>query len=385
MTMYSFITEELERIRASGLKRAMKAVEGPQGPTVTVDGNECVLLCSNDYLGLANHPEVKEAAKKAIDRWGFGAGASRLVSGNMAPHAALEERIRRFKGTEAALLFNSGYQANIGLLSALSDRATDIFSDRLNHASIVDACRLSLASVKRYPNRDAGSLERLLKKSTARHKLIVTDGVFSMDGSIAPLKEIAGLLDRYNALLIVDDAHSTGVLGKTGRGTLEHLGVEHPSVVHMGTLGKALGSFGAYVAGSGSLIELLISKARSFIYTTALPPSAAAASIAAMDIIEREPGLREKLWANVEFFKQNLPVGLDTLGSPTQIIPIVLGDATRTMEASKNLLERGVFIQGIRPPTVPEKTSRLRVTVTAALEREELRKALDAIKEELAR
>lgn len=383
--MYSFITEELERIRAAGLKRAMKAVEGPQGPAVTVDGKECVLLCSNDYLGLANHPAVKEAAKKAIDRWGFGAGASRLVSGNMTPHRELEERIRRFKGTEAALLFNSGYQANIGLLSALSDRTTEIFSDRLNHASIVDACRLSLASVKRYPNRDTDSLERLLKKSTAGHKLIVTDGVFSMDGSIAPLEEIAGLLDRYNALLIVDDAHSTGVLGKTGRGTLEHLGVEHPSIVHMGTLGKALGSFGAYVAGSSSLIELLISKARSFIYTTALPPSVAAASIAAIDIIEREPGLRDKLWANVEFFKQNLPAGLDILGSPTQIIPIVLGDASRTMEASKNLLERGVFIQGIRPPTVPEKTSRLRVTVTAALEREELKKALDAIKEELLR
>jgi glycine C-acetyltransferase len=383
--MNSFITEELERIRAAGLERAMKTVAGPQGPTVTVDAKECVLLCSNDYLGLANHPALKEAAKKAIDRWGFGAGASRLVSGNMTPHAELEERIRRFKGTEAALLFNSGYQANIGLLSALSDRATDIFSDRLNHASIVDACRLSLASIKRYPNRDADSLERLLKKSTARHKLIVTDGVFSMDGSIAPLEEIAGLLDRYNALLIVDDAHATGVLGKTGRGTLEHLGVEHPSIVHMGTLGKALGSFGAYVAGSGSLIELLVSKARSFIYTTALPPSAAAASIAAIDIIEREPGLRVKLWENVEFFKQNLPVGLDTLKSPTQIIPIVLGDATRTMEASKNLLERGVFIQGIRPPTVPEKTSRLRVTITAALERAELKKALDALKEELAR
>ncbi|MBI5586866.1 MAG: 8-amino-7-oxononanoate synthase [Deltaproteobacteria bacterium] len=383
--MNSFITEELERINAAGLKRAMRVVTGTQGPSVTVDGREAVLLCSNDYLGLANHPLVKEAAKRAIDRYGFGAGASRLVSGNMEPHAELEERIRRFKGTGAALLFNSGYQTNIGLISALSDRSTAVFSDRLNHASIVDACRLSFAGVHRYPNRDVDSLERLLKKSAAKNKLIVTDGVFSMDGSIAPLKEIAGLLDRHNALLIVDDAHATGVLGKTGRGTPEHLGVTHPSVIHMGTLGKALGSFGAYVAGSKSLIELLISKARPFIYTTALPPSMASASIAAFDVMENEPSLRDKLWENVEFFKRGLPEGIETLGSPTQIIPIVVGDASRTMEISKNLLEKGVFIQGIRPPTVPEKTSRLRVTITAAHGSEDLRKALAAIKEELAR
>lgn len=383
--MHTFITEELERIRAAGLKRVLKTVESPQGPVVTVDGRECVLLCSNDYLGLANRPEVKAAAREAIERWGFGSGASRLVSGNMTPHAELEERLRSFKRTEAAILFNSGYQANIGLISALSDRSTEIFSDRLNHASIVDACRLSLATVKRYPNRDTDSLERLLKKSTAGYKLIITDGVFSMDGSLAPLKEITGLLERYNATLIVDDAHSTGVLGATGRGTLEHFGIDHPSIVQMGTLGKALGTFGAYVAGSKPLVELLVSKARSFIYTTALPPSVAAASIAAIDIIEREPGLKERLWANVEFFKENLPDGIDTLGSPTQIIPVIIGNASRTMEISARLFERGVFIQGIRPPTVPEKTSRLRVTVTAAHERAHLEKALEAIKEEMAR
>lgn len=381
--MRSFITEELERIRTAGLERSLKTVSSPQGPVVTVDGKECVLLCSNDYLGLAARPEVKAAAKEAIERWGFGSGASRLVSGNMTPHAELEERIRRFKVTESALLFNSGYQANLGLITALSDRSTEIFSDRLNHASIVDACRLSLASIKRYPNRDVDSLERLLRKSAARHKLIVTDGVFSMDGSIAPLREIAGLLERYDAMLVVDDAHATGVLGANGRGTTEHLGVDHPSIVQMGTLGKALGSFGAYVAGSGPLIKLLVSKARPFIYTTALPPSVAAASIAAIDIVEKEPGLRERLWENVGFFKENLPKGVDTLDSPTQIIPLVIGDAPRTMEISSNLLEKGVFIQGIRPPTVPEKTSRLRVTITATHTRAELEKALEAIKEEL--
>ena len=381
--MRSFITEELERIRVAGLERSLKTVSSPQGPIVTVDGKECVLLCSNDYLGLAGRTEVKEAAKEAIERWGFGSGASRLVSGNMTPHAELEERLKRFKGTESALLFNSGYQANLGLITALSDRSTEIFSDRLNHASIVDACRLSLASIKRYPNRDVDSLERLLRKSTARHKLIVTDGVFSMDGSIAPLKEIAGLLERYDAMLVVDDAHATGVLGASGRGTTEHLGVDHPSIVQMGTLGKALGSFGAYVAGSGPLIKLLVSKARPFIYTTALPPSVAAASIAAIDIVEKEPGLRERLWDNVGFFKENLPKGADTLGSLTQIIPLVIGEAPRTMEISSKLLEKGVFIQGIRPPTVPENTSRLRVTITAAHDRVHLEKALEAIREEL--
>ncbi len=381
--MRSFITEELERIRVAGLERSLKTVSSPQGPVVTVDGKECVLLCSNDYLGLAGRTEVKEAATEAIERWGFGSGASRLVSGNMTPHAELEERIKRFKGTEAALLFNSGYQANLGLITALSDRSTEIFSDRLNHASIVDACRLSLASIKRYPNRDVDSLERLLRKSVARHKLIVTDGVFSMDGSIAPLREIAGLLERYDAMLVVDDAHATGVLGASGRGTTEHLGVDHPSIVQMGTLGKALGSFGAYVAGSKALISLLVSKARPFIYTTALPPSVAAASIAAIDIVEKEPELRERLWDNVGFFKENLPKGVDTLESPTQIIPLVIGDAPRTMEISSKLLEKGVFIQGIRPPTVPENTSRLRVTITAAHDRVHLEKALEAIREEL--
>lgn len=381
--MNSFITEEIEKIRASGLMRSMRLIEGAQGPAVTVDGRRAILLCSNDYLGLANHPLVKEAAIRSIERYGFGSGASRLVSGNMEAHEELEDKIRGFKRTEAALLFNSGYQANIGLIQALSDRTTEIFTDRLNHASIVDACLLSRAKVTRYQNRDTGSLERLLKRSTAGRKLIVTDGVFSMDGSIAPLDEITPLLDRYGATLIIDDAHATGTLGKTGRGTLEHFGITHPSIIQMGTLGKALGTFGAYVAGGIALKELLISKARSFIYTTSLPPSVASAASKAFEIIEREPELITRLRDNVSFFKKGLPPSADTLGSPTQIIPIIVGEAARAMEISGRLLEKGVFIQGIRPPTVPENTSRLRVTITAAHEKADLEAALKTIATEL--
>lgn len=377
-----YLTEELSRLADAGLRRSLRLVEGPQGPRVSIDGKEAILLCSNDYLGLANHPLVKQAAIEAIEAWGLGAGASRLVSGNMTPHARLEEGIKRFKGTEAALVFNSGYHANVGCITAICSRDAEVFSDRLNHASIVDACVLSRAAFSRYPHRDVDSLERLLKKSKATRKLIATDGVFSMDGDIAPLREIAGLLDRYDAMLLVDDAHSTGVLGDRGRGTLEHLGVSHPSIIQMGTLGKAVGAFGAFIAGGVELIEILKSKSRPFIYTTALPPSICAASIKALEIIESEPSLRKRLWENAEFLRDGLhEAGLDTLGSQTQIIPIAVGEARRTMELSSKLLEKGVFIQGIRPPTVPDGTSRLRVSVTAAHSREDLASALSAIRE----
>lgn len=379
--MDRYFTEELARLTEAGLRRSLRLVEGPQGPKATIDGKEAILLCSNDYLGLANHPLVKRAAKEAVDAWGVGAGASRLVSGNMTPHARLEERIMRFKGTEAALVFNSGYHANVGCITAICQRDSEVFSDRLNHASIVDACLLSRAAFRRYPHRDVDSLERLLKKSRARRKLIATDGVFSMDGDIAPIREIAGLLDRHNAMLLIDDAHSTGVLGHRGTGTLEHLGVSHPSIIQMGTLGKAVGAFGAFIAGSVELIEILKSKSRPFIYTTALPPSICAASIKALDVMEGEPGLRERLWENAAFLREGLKeAGLDTLGSRTQIMPIAVGQAQRTMELSSRLLEKGVFIQGIRPPTVPDGTSRLRVSVTAGHSREDLASALAAIR-----
>ncbi len=376
------IIEELSILSALNLRRGLKLIEGPQGPRVRIDGKEAVLLCSNDYLGLANHPLIKEAAISAIEKYGFGAGASRLVSGNMEPHRALEERIKSFKKTEAALVFNSGYHANLGCIGALASREADVFSDRLNHASIVDACILSRAAVKRYPNKNVNFLEDLLKKSKARRKLIVTDGVFSMDGTIAPLNDLVTLLDRYGAILLVDDAHATGVLGKGGRGTLEHFSIKHPSIIQMGTLGKAIGSFGAFIAGSRELIELLISRARPFIYTTALPPAVCAASAKAIDIIEENPLLREKLRDNIAYLRGGLKEeGLDTMESSTQIIPILIGEASRTIRMSDRLLEKGVFIQGIRPPTVPENTSRLRITVTASHTKDDLKQALSAIRE----
>ncbi|MBI4948973.1 MAG: 8-amino-7-oxononanoate synthase, partial [Deltaproteobacteria bacterium] len=308
------------------------------------------------------------------------AGASRLVSGNTALHEALEERISRFKGTEAALVFNSGYTANIGLITALSDRHTEIFSDRLNHASIIDACALSSAKVIRYRSRDVGSLAGLLKKSSAKKKLIVTDGVFSMDGTIAPVKEIAGLLNKHNATLIIDDAHATGVLGKNGKGTLEEFGVTHPSIIQMGTLGKALGSFGAFVTGTKALIDLLISKSRPFIFTTALPPAICAASIEAINIVEEEPERRARLKSNYEYLRSGLnAAGFETPGS-TQIIPVIVGDAEKAVKASERLLEAGVFIQAIRPPTVPDGSSRLRITTMATHTKEDLDLVIDAIK-----
>src|SRR3990172_12570913 len=270
--MIDSIREELARLDTLGLKRSLKVIEGPQGPVVKLDGGEVILMCSNDYLGFANNPLVKKAAIVATEKWGTGAGASRLVSGTMDAHVMLEERLRRFKGAEAVLLFNSGYNANLALLSTLADRTTEVFSDRLNHASIVDACVLCRAKVKRYSNRDIGALEGLLKTSKARTRIIITDSVFSMDGTLAPLHEISGLAERYGALLIIDDAHATGVLGNTGQGSLEHFGIKNPDIIQMGTLGKALGSFGAFVAARKEVIDLLISKARPLIYTTALSP-----------------------------------------------------------------------------------------------------------------
>ena len=380
--MDTFITEELERLEASGLKRTLRVVDGPQGPHVTMDGRELLLMCSNDYLGLANNAKVKEAATAAIKKYGAGAGASRLISGTMAPHRELEEHVSEFMATERALLFNSGYNANLGAITALASRSTEIFSDKANHASIVDGSILSRATVKRYRSRDIASLTRMLEGSTAKRKLIITEGVFSMDGAVAPLREIVALLDRFDTHLLLDDAHAIGTLGPGGAGTLEEFGLDHPRITRIGTFGKALGTFGAFVAGSADVIELLISKARSFIYTTALPPAVAAATIKALEIAATSPELRVKLHQNADYLREGFKeMGLDTLESTTQIIPVTVGSAGAAMELSAALLDRGIFIQGIRPPTVPEKTARLRVTVTAAHEFEDLDRALSAIKE----
>lgn len=389
MTLAGVCSEELEKLEEQGLRRRLTPVEGPQGPRVGIDGRVVVLLCSNDYLGLANHPEVKAAAARALEEYGAGAGASRLVSGDMPPHRELEEKAREFKGAEAALLFNSGYNANLGVINALSDRSTEIFSDKLNHASIVDACMLARslgATVRRYPHRDVDALERMLKRSEARRKIIVTDGVFSMDGTLAPLPDITSLLDRYDAVLYVDDAHGTGTVGPTGRGITEYFGTAHPSVIVMSTLGKALGSFGAFVTGPKELVELLKSRARPFVYTTALPPSVCAASARALEIVSKDPGLTERLRANSALVRDALnDMGIDTLGSVTQIIPAVIGGAEETMKTAARLGELGVFIQGIRPPTVPPGTSRLRITVTASHTEEDLERSVSALQTVLER
>src|SRR3990172_2769199 len=291
-----FINDELDRLRSEGLYRELKIIEGEQGARVRIGGREVILLSSNNYLGLASHPEIKKAAVSAIEKYGCGSGASRLISGSMELHKELEEKIASFKKTESAILFNSGYTANLGVLSSICGKGDVIFCDKLNHASIIDGCLLSGAELKRYPHKDIDALERLIKltppyiKGGARggkKRLIVTDGIFSMDGDIAPLREIVRLAKRYSAILMIDDAHATGVLGKNGRGTVEYFGLNDSIDIIMGTLSKAVGSFGGFVAGRKKLIEFLVNKARSFIYTTSLPPSVIASSISAIDIIEK--------------------------------------------------------------------------------------------------
>jgi 8-amino-7-oxononanoate synthase len=384
----TFLTTALEEIKGQDLFRQLRSIQGAQRPRVHIEGKEAVLLSSNNYLGLADHPALREAAIRALERYGCGAGASRSVSGTTELHRELEERIARFKGCEAALLLSTGYMANIGLLTTLVGEGDLIASDELNHASIVDGCRLSRAEVVVYRHRAMDSLEALLKRSSHRRRLIVTDGVFSTEGAIAPLLEIRRLADQYGALVMVDDAHATGVLGQGGRGTGEHFGIQGRIEIQMGTLGKALGGFGAYVAGSKDLIDYLINCCRTFIYTTALPPAVAAMALAALQIVEKEPQRRQRLWENTAYFKAGLErMGFNTGRSETPIIPVFINDNALTMEADRRLMARGVFAQGIRPPSVPLQGARLRATVMATHTAEDLDYALQCFQkvgEELA-
>jgi 8-amino-7-oxononanoate synthase len=359
--------QELAQFEHQNLLRRLRVVADPYGSSVMLDGQRVILLCSNDYLGLARHPALEQAACSAMQQYGFGSGASRLISGNSPLHQELEERLALFKGTEAALLFNSGYAANTGIIPAVASSGDVILSDSLNHASIIDGCRMSRAQVHVYRHRDMNHVEDLLKKAAfARRKLIVTDGVFSMDGDIAPLPELTRLAEQYGAMLMVDDAHATGVLGKGGKGTVEHFNLEGRVHIQMGTLGKALGSFGAYAAGSRALIDYLINTARSFIFSTALPPAVCAASSAAIDIVEQEPERRTALWKVRNRLAEGLEsIGIDTKGSETPIIPVMIGNAGRSAAVSSLLLEAGIYATAIRPPTVPEGTSRIRTTVTS--------------------
>jgi len=368
--------EELDELHESGLFRSMRLIHGAQSGRVVLDGREVLLLCSNDYMGLADHPALKEAAIRAVERYGTGSGASRLVSGNMEPHLELEARIASFKGTEAALLFNSGYAANTGIIPAIAGRGDVIFSDRLNHASIVDGALLSRARLVRYPHNDIAALRRVMAETeTTGRRLIVSDGVFSMDGDLARLSELVALKREFDALLMVDDAHGTGVLGDRGQGSGELSQVMEEIDIHMGTFGKALGSFGAYAAASREIVDYLVNRARSFIFSTALPPAVPAASIAALDLVDSKEGgvLRKRLAENVALFRSALrSSGFNTMGSESQIIPLFVGEAGPTMEFSRLLLAEGIFVQGIRPPTVPAGSCRLRCTVMATHTKEDL-------------
>ena len=376
------IQSELEDITSCGLLRSTRLVSGRQAARVTVNGRDVLLLCSNNYLGLADHPALAAASIAAIEQYGTSSGASRLVSGTMELHERLERAVASFKKSEAALVFNSGHAANTGIIPALVGRGDVVFSDRLNHASIVDGIMLSGARLVRYPHNDYRSLATLIEKHAKGRCLIVTDGVFSMDGDIAPLAELARLKRKHGALLMVDDAHGSGVLGEQGRGSAELLGVGGDVDIQMGTFGKALGSFGAYAAVSSELRALLINRARSFIFSTSLPPSVLAASLAAVELVQTPEGdeLRKQLCANTSFFRSSLAeAGFRIPDGSTQIVPIVIGSAVTTMQFSDALLAEGLFAQGIRPPTVPAGTSRLRFTLMATHTHTDLAGAVERI------
>lgn len=340
-------------------------MDSAQGARVVVDGRELLSFCSNDYLGLANDPRLVEAQCQAARQYGAGSGSAHLVSGHQRIHHELEERLAEFTGRERALLFSTGYMANLGIASALAGRGDHVFEDRLNHASLIDGGLLSGARFSRYPHRDVAALEKKLLAPRDGAALVMTDGVFSMDGDIAPLKELATICERHDGFLVVDDAHGIGVLGEGGRGSLESCG--EPDVpVLMGTLGKAFGSFGAFVAGNDALIETLINNARSYIYTTALPAAVAGASLAALDIIEGEPERRAHLQKLIARFRNGIAaLPLELLPSTTPIQPLLIGDAARAVSISEALFARGVLVTAIRPPTVPQGTARLRITLTA--------------------
>jgi len=377
--------EELDKLEQRGMLRSLRIVEGGQGPKVRVDGCEVLLLCSNNYLGIASHPALIEKMVEATRELGVGSGASRLVSGTLPTHAALEERIAAFKGTAAALLFNSGYAANTGILQGLFGPDDVIFSDELNHASIIDGCRLAQARTVVYPHCDIAALAALMEQEKPNRKgrwLIVTDGVFSMDGDMAPLVELCELKEANDALLMVDDAHGTGVLGENGRGTGEFLNCLERIDLHMGTLGKALGCSGAYLAAERVVIDTLINRSRSFIFSTSLPPGVPAAAMAAFDLVDSEEGrvLRENLERNRVQFSELLSAGgMDLLGSTTQIIPVLTKDPDPTMKMTARLLEKGIFLQGIRPPTVASGLCRLRATVMASHTAVDLERASEKI------
>ena len=375
------LSESLRKRRQSGLYRQRRQVASPQGPKVVVDGQPLTAFCSNDYLGLAAHPSVTAAFAQGLCEYGAGAGASHLVCGHMTPHQQLEQALAEFTGRDRALLFSSGYLANLGVITALLGKGDDVLQDRLNHASLLDGGLLSGARMRRYRHADINSLGELLGKPGRGRRLVVTDGVFSMDGDMAPLPELVELCRREGACLMVDDAHGMGVLGELGGGTLQHFSASQDDVpIVMGTLGKAFGVMGAFVAGSQELIESLIQSARSYIYTTALPPAAAQATLAALQLVKSGQDLRAALGRNIARFRHGCTqMGLELLPSETAIQALVLGQSATALHWSEALRERGLLVAAIRPPTVPVGTARLRIALSAAHTQTQIDQLLHAL------
>lgn len=374
---------DLEGLRRAGLLRERRTLGSPQGPVALVDGRSLANFASNDYLGLANHPRVREAAHAAIDAFGFGAGASPIVIGHTRLHEEAEAAFARFAGFARALLFPSGYAANLGILATLAGRGSAVFADRLDHACLVDGALLSRASFHRYPHGDLARLASLLCASKAKTRVIATDAVFSMDGDVAPVPELLALAERHDAWLVLDDAHGIGVLGG-GRGTLAHFGVRSPRILYMATLGKALGGYGAFVAGEAAAIEWLMQRARTYVYSTALPPAAAAAATASLALVEEDGSLVAALHERIADFREACArLGIAAVSS-TAIQPVIVGDPGRAVRLSSLLREAGQLVPAIRPPTVPEGTARLRVSLSAAHTREQARALAAALGEALA-
>ncbi|MBI1398212.1 MAG: 8-amino-7-oxononanoate synthase [Betaproteobacteria bacterium] len=370
----------LAALDADGIRRKRRVVSGPQGPVLDVDGEALLAFASNDYLGLASHPKIAAAAADAIRRCGVGGAASHLISGHHEEHERAESALARFVGTPRALLFSSGYMANTGVIPALVGRGDAVFSDALNHACIIDGARLSRADVNVYPHADMNALEDLLARSSARNRLVVSDAVFSMDGDVAPIADLLALCERHDALLLLDDAHGFGVLGPDGRGTVARAGVVSDRIVYLGTLGKAAGVAGAFIAGDADLVEWLVQRARTYVFTTAMPPMVAAAVRAAVDVIATEGWRRERLDAHARTLRE----GLDgsrwpLLPSETAIHPVIVGANDLAMQLMQALRARGLWVPAIRPPTVPAGTARLRISLSANHSGDDVRRLVDAL------
>ncbi len=379
-----YLTDELNKLREQKLYQRLRILETEQLPVSKFDGHEVINLSSNNYLGLTTHPKLKKRALEAVERYGVGSGAVRTIAGTMTLHMALEEKIAKFKHVEASVVFQSGFTANAGTVAALLTREDVIISDELNHASIIDGCRLSRAEIKVFPHKDVEGCEKILKEISGRkcRKLLITDGVFSMEGDIAPLPQLVELAEKYGCIMMIDDAHSSGVLGKNGRGTVDHFGLHGRVDVQVGTLSKAIGALGGYVCSTRDAIEFLYHRARPFLFSTSHPPSVAATCLAAFDVLEEEPQLIDQLWANTKFFKEGLKkLGFNTGRSETPITPVIVGDAELAHEFSRQLFAAGVFAQGIGFPTVPQGQARIRTIVTATHTQDELTRALSILEQ----